>query len=287
MHTSIGDAYFNKKMKHYQLIHFTKGDRYGKLSFIKLFNKNETSALRKAYFKCECGKTILIQINRVRRSLFPTKSCGCTMYSHGHTRNRTFTAEYNSWRGTIQRCYNKNSISYKNYGYKNIVVCERWKNSFENFLDDMGRKPTPQHSLDRINNNGNYEPSNCRWATRVTQNNNKINNVPITIDGITKNLVEWSNISGISYIGISSRLKAGFYPFDAVFMPTSLMRSITRKYTYKKDKAIMCYNENSRINIYLSVQEASRLLKISPCTIAKALKTKTKLKKIGLYFEYI
>lgn len=83
------------------------------------------------------------------------------------------TPEYNSWWGMKDRCYGKNRISYKNYGGKGITVCDRWLNSFQNFLDDMDERPSSKHSLDRIDNNKSYFPDNCRWATRSEQQANQ------------------------------------------------------------------------------------------------------------------
>jgi hypothetical protein len=83
--------------------------------------------------------------------------------------------EYNSWLGMKQRCYNPNNRSYKHYGGRGIIVCERWLNSFRNFFEDMGFKPSEYHSLDRIDNDGNYELNNCRWATTFEQSHNSRN----------------------------------------------------------------------------------------------------------------
>ena len=83
------------------------------------------------------------------------------------------TPEYKAWQGMKDRCYNPNSHKYKWYGARGITVCERWRNSYHNFIDDMGLKPGKKLSLDRINNDGNYEPSNCRWTDYKTQNNNQ------------------------------------------------------------------------------------------------------------------
>lgn len=88
-------------------------------------------------------------------------------------KKRKSSTEYYSWTGMKARCYSVNNPKYPNYGGRGILVCDRWKNSYLNFLADMGRKPSIKHSLDRINNDGNYEPSNCRWATNFEQSINK------------------------------------------------------------------------------------------------------------------
>jgi hypothetical protein len=124
---------------------------------------------------CECGSSKLIRIDRLRSG--NTKSCGCLkremkikqLRKHG----LRHSSEYTSWRGMKNRCYLRSNKFFSHYGGRGIRVCDRWINSFANFFEDMGRKPTPTHSIDRIDVNGDYEPSNCRWATKTEQSRNK------------------------------------------------------------------------------------------------------------------
>jgi hypothetical protein len=92
---------------------------------------------------------------------------------HGHACRHPRSSEYNCWGSMIARCTNPNDPGWKNYGGRGIRVCERWRNSFENFLADMGLKPSPGLSIERVENDGNYEPGNCRWATRKEQRANQ------------------------------------------------------------------------------------------------------------------
>lgn len=102
------------------------------------------------------------------------------------------------WRSMRNRCLNPKSRGYENYGGRGIKVCDRWLGSFDNFKNDMGERLSGM-TLERINNDGDYEPSNCRWATRKEQQNNKRNNILMTLNGVTKNVMEWSEELGIGY----------------------------------------------------------------------------------------
>ena len=126
---------------------------------------------------------------------------------HGHKGRKYISSEYVSWTCMIQRCYNDKNISYKSYKGKGIKVCEKWKNSFIDFLNDMGFKPTKKHRLDRIDSNGNYEPGNCRWATRVEQNKNNCANRRIEYNGEIKLHSEWSKELGITQSLFNYHLK--------------------------------------------------------------------------------
>ncbi len=128
--------------------------------------------------KCRCGTMKVVRGSTVRNGV--SKSCGCLAReearqrerTHGHTAGGEISPEYQSWKAMKERCYNPNHVRYADYGGRGILVCARWKNSFENFFEDMGERPEGE-SLDRINPNAGYSPSNCRWATDKQQNFNR------------------------------------------------------------------------------------------------------------------
>src|SRR5690242_10945292 len=136
-----------------------------------------------------------------------------------HGERHPITKEYQAWGHMKRRCYNENTPQFCDYGGRGIVVCDAWLNSYETFLKDMGRAPSPKHTLDRIDNDGNYEPSNCRWATRFEQNVNRRNNVLITLNGEVKTLQEWCNIHQIDRNTVKFRLKKG-WPKELAFSIT-------------------------------------------------------------------
>jgi len=127
--------------------------------------------------RCDCGKIFRCREASIRSG--NTKSCGCyrdmirSQVDHGEGTLTTETAEHRSWRAMKARCTNPHNDRFKVYGGRGIKVCLRWLRSYKNFLSDMGRKPGSAYSLDRVNNDGNYEPSNCRWATAGQQAKHK------------------------------------------------------------------------------------------------------------------
>jgi len=144
------------------------------------------------------------------------------------THGMTKTPEYISWRRMKDRCFNPNSKDYPNWGGRGITVCDRWLNSFENFLADMGSRPTAKHSLDRIDNDGNYCPENCKWSTKAEQGNNRRNNKPlITIDDVTLTISYWAKKMGYGESVIYARLDRGWSDYDAVMTPVETDRLIT------------------------------------------------------------
>lgn len=163
-------------------------------------------------FLCDCGKSAELTGSEVRRGNI--KSCpDCAaeiklraVTTHGKTKS----PEYAIWSAMKRRCYNPGSYRFCDYGGRGIEVCSRWRESFEAFLMDMGKRPSRLHSIDRYpNNDGNYEPGNCRWATRKEQARNKRNNRKIIIDGVVKIAIDWALVAGISETGIRAREKRG------------------------------------------------------------------------------
>lgn len=139
---------------------------------------------------------------------------------HGEKRRISpSTKEYRAWIGMRARCRTKNHRSTKHYVGKGITVCDRWQNSFERFLADMGRAPSAIHSIDRINNDGNYEPGNCRWATPIEQRYNSNVIHWVTAFGKTMSITQWASQTGFSGAVISWRIKSGWSLEDALTRP--------------------------------------------------------------------
>jgi len=135
--------------------------------------------------------------------------------THGMSR----TPEYRAWKAMKDRCFNPNNKRYSDWGGRAISMCDRWLN-LENFLADMGSRPTDKHSLDRIDNDGDYSPKNCRWATKAEQQNNRRSNKPlITIGNDTRTIAQWAKKMGFSATVIHNRLKAGWSEYKAVMTP--------------------------------------------------------------------
>ena len=160
------------------------------------------------FAQCECGQ--YIKVDGANLSNHHTQSCGCykrdRISQTKQTHNLTQTPIYRVWSGLRNRCYNPNNRAYVHYGKRGIKVCEQWA-SFENFYADMGDIPEGM-SLDRIDNNGDYSPENCRWATRKEQANNRRSSIHFTFKNETKTLSEWSDQYNLPFNLVNTRLRA-------------------------------------------------------------------------------
>ncbi len=172
------------------LHHVKSGCRFGILTTIesgKREYRDNGTRISTWVCRCDCGNIKIIRQSSLVSG--NTRSCGngCLARKWKTTSNKAeFLSEYRIWSSMKSRCTNKNTAAYRYYGDRGIKVCERWMNSFEDFLNDMGRRLSKNHSIDRINNDGNYEPNNCRWATSVEQNRNKRKTILIVNKNIDK-----------------------------------------------------------------------------------------------------
>lgn len=207
------------------------GKRFGKLTVIELVKRPDRPKAAFWKCKCDCGNETIAFVGHLTHN--HTTSCGChalqrTSESHwkhgqaGNGKKRRSTPEYRVWHKMKQRCYDVDSNGYENYGGRGIRVCKRWLDGFQNFFDDMGKRPEGM-SIERKDNNGNYEPSNCCWATKKTQSNNRRNNIQIMFNGRTQNLKQWCDEFGVKYKMAHKRIKHyGWTPEKAFTTPISI-----------------------------------------------------------------
>jgi hypothetical protein len=188
---------------------------FGRLTVISLAEKKEGQKAPHWFCLCECGESRVICGTSLVRGL--TRSCGCLQRESsaktGKLNSRhglSKTQEYASWNAMIQRCYNSKLDCWDRYGGRGITVCERWRNSFEAFLADMGTRPSPRHSIERDDTDGNYEPGNCRWATCKEQQRNRSTNLVLEFRGVVHTAVEWSEILGIKHSTLRARIRKGW-----------------------------------------------------------------------------
>lgn len=133
---------------------------------------------------------------------------------HGEAKAGSISPEYRAWRSMVSRCMSVTNVAWKDYGGRGITVCQRWL-KYENFLADMGRRPSPQHSLDRMKNDQGYSPDNCRWASKKVQARNRRSSTSIEWKGETRTIAEWAEITGLTVSAITQRLRAD-WPIELV-----------------------------------------------------------------------
>lgn len=189
------------------------GLQFGRLTVL---NRDGVSSCGGVKWRCRCSCGIEKTINGAGIKTGLVVSCGCyhrettaqRLRIHGHLVNEKHSPEYMTWRAMLRRCKDENFTDYAIYGGRGIAVCDRWL-EFTNFLADMGRRPDGS-SLDRIDSDAGYSPDNCRWATAKEQARNMRSNRMMTLDGVTKCVVEWSEELGIGQNTIRGRLFAGW-----------------------------------------------------------------------------
>lgn len=188
------------------------GKRFGRWKVIRIAGR---TSLQSVTFlcRCDCGKEKVIVGSSLRFG--DSTSCGCYQKETVTKDGESHTYIHKSWRAMISRCINVNHQNYHNYGGRGIKVCKRWY-TFKNFKKDMGERPSSRHSIDRINNDGDYKPSNCRWATQKEQSNNRRNNKYITYKGQKKTLSQWAEKLGMTCSGIRYRLSQGWSAEDII-----------------------------------------------------------------------
>ena len=188
------------------------GRKFGRLIVLERTTKNN-----RGYYKClcDCGNTVTVRADKIKDG--SANSCGC--YTRDRAKNgdlrRTHgkhgTRLYRIWQSMKARCNIKTIPAYENYGGRGITVCQEWENDFQVFYDwAMANGYADNLSIDRKDVNGNYEPSNCKWATRKEQQNNRRNNHLLTYNGVTKTASEWAESVGISADTILRRVKDGW-----------------------------------------------------------------------------
>lgn len=180
---------------------------------------------------CDCGQEAVVAGTLLRRG--ETKSCGCAFLeasrtgTHGYARTKKASDEYQVWCAIKARCTNEKSIGYKNYGARGITIAPEWLSDFPAFFEHVGQRPSPQHSIDRIDNSIGYHPGNVRWATRGEQSRNTRRNVWLVVDGERRTIKDWGGQYGISAQSIAARIRLGWSHEDAVKTPLVQSQTIT------------------------------------------------------------
>lgn len=185
----------------------------------------------KSLYCCSCGAQKELWDSHVARGL--TRSCGCLNREVLAVRNRLKikhgmygTPEYSAWVSVIQRCTNPKAQEYVHYGARGIRICDEWRHDFGGFYAHLGLRPSPKHSLDRIRNEGNYEPGNVRWAIPEVQQSNRRNNRWIEFNGVRKTVAQWSRELGVHSGTIQHRIEVGWPLEAALTTPSKRGRSL-------------------------------------------------------------
>ena len=205
------------------------GRRFGRLTVTGIDHRDDRGRLFWAAV-CDCGKTTVCNGELFRNG--KTRSCGClrseTCATLSRTHGQSATPEYGIWTRMVQRCHNPAAHQYHDYGGRGITVCVQWRESFETFIAEVGPRPTPKHTIDRIDNDRGYEPGNVQWSTRIAQANNKRNNRLVEFHGRSQTIPAWSRETGLRAGLIFERLRDGWPVEKALTTPARPMRRSTQ-----------------------------------------------------------
>lgn len=202
-------------------IEFSKGHKFGDLTFLEEdFHEKEVTGFqkyRKAVVQCFCGRKFITRISGLKNGR--VTSCGCRrkdgLLKRITRHNQSESSEYASWEAMKARCLNPKNKFYNNYGGRGITVCDKWLD-FKNFINDMGKKPSKEYTIDRIDVNGNYEPHNYRWSDKHTQCRNRRTNVKFEINGETKILMDIARENNLHQQTIKDRISKGMTIEEAI-----------------------------------------------------------------------
>jgi hypothetical protein len=192
------------------------GSRFGLLRVLGEAEAKKVGSKYRRYIKCECDCGTIIEVRLDQLLDGNTKSCGCLVKDRSllslpeYTDVVALKKAKSVFKNIKQRCYNSNNSRFKHYGGRGIKICERWLGSFENFKEDMGFPPSHSHQLDRIDNDGDYCPENCRWVTNKENNQNKQSDFSVEYNGVVKPVADWVEELNLDFSTTKKRLLCGW-----------------------------------------------------------------------------
>jgi hypothetical protein len=197
------------------------GQKFGKLLVLSYSEKKTKDKKRMVWCQCDCGNKKEITAANLVSGM--SKTCGCERVE---TARKTFTKHgyrshpmYHRWAAMMQRCYDENSHEFKNYGARGIKVCERWKESFWNYAEDLGLPPFPSASIDRVVNDGDYCPENCRWVSNKEQSTNRRTTKILEFNGKKMCIADWERKLGFCLGSLKKRFAVGLTVEQALSIP--------------------------------------------------------------------
>ena len=203
--------------------HIAIGTVFGRLTVLGEAVRSRRG-FRRLHCRCSCGKETIVQLNNLTNA--HSQSCGCTRIEHPSqlTHGRTGTPEHRAWVHLKGRCYDTADSGYPNYGGRGIGVCDEWLHDFPALAAHVGPRPSPQHTIERIDNNQGYIPGNVKWATRTEQARNRRSNRLFTREGVTLCAAEWAERYGLTTDRIHDRLQKGWDIERALKQPVRVVR---------------------------------------------------------------